>query len=158
MRSSMLAHRNHCPRCPVIGAEHRFGDVCYTLFTLRFSLRIAEELAYGHDPIKVDSQGLSGWLRHADIDLEHLDHLPRNTGPGIMITLPNGSGQPIIDGNHRAARCLRDGRDFMVFILTEPETLELLRRTMGVVTADDLWKRLCNSKPHPDDKQGEQFR
>ncbi len=64
---------------------------------------------------------------------------------------------PLIDGNHRAARALRDGTEFFVFVLTKTETLELLRRSMGNTIADDYWNRMLHSKPHPDDvPKGEQ--
>ena len=35
--------------------------------------------------------------------------------------------KPVIDGNHRAARALRDRHEFFAFVLGESETLELLR-------------------------------
>jgi hypothetical protein len=37
---------------------------------------------------------------------------------------------PLIDGNHRAARALRDRKDFFALLLNEAETLELLRRSI----------------------------
>ena len=69
-----------------------------------------------------------------------------------MVTLPVGCGMPLIDGNHRAARTLRDGSDFFAAVLGEAETLELLRRSMGEANADHYWKQMLASKPHPMDK------
>ena len=64
---------------------------------------------------------------------------------------------PVIDGNHRGARALRDRHEFFAFVLGESETLELLRRSMGRSIADHYWKRMLHSKPHPGDVQeGEQ--
>jgi hypothetical protein len=64
---------------------------------------------------------------------------------------------PVIDGNHRAARALRDRHEFFAFVLEESETLELLRRSMGCSIADHYWDRMLHSKPHPNDvQQGEQ--
>jgi len=64
---------------------------------------------------------------------------------------------PVIDGNHRAARALRDRHEFFAFVLGESETLELLRYSMGRSITDDYWQRMRHSKPHPNDiHQGEQ--
>jgi len=74
-----------------------------------------------------------------------------------MATLPGGCGMPVIDGNHRAARALRDRHEFFAFVLGESETLELLRRSMGRSIADYYWERMLQSKPHPNDvPEGEQ--
>jgi len=59
---------------------------------------------------------------------------------------------PLIDGNRRAARALRDSSDFFAVVLDETETLELLRRSMGKTNADHDWKRMLASKAHPMDK------
>jgi hypothetical protein len=69
-----------------------------------------------------------------------------------MVTLPSGCGTPLIDGNHRAARALREGSTFLVLVLDEAETLELLlRRGMGPAIADHYWKKMLSSKPHAKD-------
>jgi hypothetical protein len=99
----------------------------------------------------VNCHSLERWLEHAHIDWEHVDHLPLSLDPGIMVTLPRGCGMPVIDGNHRAARALRDRHQFLAFVLDESETLELLRRSMSVSLADHYWRRLLQSKPHPND-------
>ena len=64
-----------------------------------------------------------------------------------MVTLPQGLGMPLIDGNHRAARALRDGTPFFAAVLNEKETLKILRLTMGRKSANRDWKLLCASKP-----------
>jgi hypothetical protein len=58
---------------------------------------------------------------------------------------------PLIDGNHRAARALRDGTPFLVTVLNEDETFGLLCQSMGIFRADVSWQRMTNSKPHPND-------
>jgi hypothetical protein len=153
MPALRLAHHNNCPRCPVFGAEDIPGNEYFELRALRFNLRVARGLCRKSMLHRVDRRGLENWLEHVLIDPPHIDHLPRNLGPGIMVTLPGGVGRPLIDGNHRAARALRDGTEFAVYLLPEPETLELLRRSMGHTTADHLWNRLYLAKPHPNDVQ-----
>ena len=70
-----------------------------------------------------------------------------------MVTLPSGCGRPLIDGNHRAARALRDDTEVLAYLMPEAETLQLLRRSMGQATADHYWNRLRDSKPRPNDIQ-----
>jgi hypothetical protein len=151
MRSLSFRHHNNCPRCPVIGVEAIPGEEFYEILSLRFDIRIARELCRDHSQHLVDPSPLSRWLEHARIDWEHVDHLPPSLGPGVMVTLPSGCGMPVIDGNHRAARALRDRHDFYALVLNEPETLELLRRSLGSTLADNYWQRMLHSKPHPDD-------
>jgi hypothetical protein len=151
MRRSRFHHHNHCPRCPILGAEDVPGDEYCQLLSLRFDLQVARELSRDHESHLVHRAPLEQWLRHADIDREHVGHLPRDLGPGIMITLPAGCGMPLIDGNHRAARALHENKEFLAFVLSESETLELLRRSIGRAVADDAWNRMLHSKPHPDD-------
>jgi hypothetical protein len=63
---------------------------------------------------------------------------------------------PPLTEEHRAARALRDRKDFFAVVLNEAETLELLRRSIGAGVADYHWRRMADSKPHPDDApQGE---
>ncbi len=67
------------------------------------------------------------------------------------MTLPNGLGRPLIDGNYRAAHALRNGTEFVAYLLPETQTLELLYRSMGQTMADHSWNRMLDFKSHPDD-------
>lgn len=68
---------------------------------------------------------------------QHIDHV--NTKyPGILGHLwgPGEGGtwehvHVLIDGNHRAARCLRDGLPFRVYLLSEDESEQILKRGAG---------------------------
>jgi hypothetical protein len=62
---------------------------------------------------------------------------------------------PLIDGNHRAARALREQRPFFAAVLDRAQTLELLRRSMGTAAANHYWIRLAFSDRHPNDNQGD---
>jgi hypothetical protein len=151
-----FAHHNNCPRCPIIGAKDIPDEVFFEFRALRFSLQAACELIKPLMLRRVDHAGLASWLEHVFINPRHIDHLPAELGPGIMVTLPAGLGRPLVDGNHRAARALRDRTEFMVYLLPEAETLELLRRSMGKTVADAYWQRMANSQPHTNDvPQGE---
>ena len=135
-------HENGCPLCPVIGSKPDQADQVYRFLSLHFSILIAEVTSHNHDLIRVEPIALRGWLRHVKIDQRHIDHIPPDRQHGIMVTLPNGLGQPLIDGNHRAARALRDGTHFFAAVLNERETLRLLRLTMGRADAKRQWKLL----------------
>lgn len=50
------------------------------MLSLRFSLRIAQELSKTHDLIRVEPAALERWLEHARIDEHHIDHIPPNPG------------------------------------------------------------------------------
>ncbi|MBN9615127.1 MAG: hypothetical protein J0G35_06085 [Acidobacteriales bacterium] len=141
MGALRLRHYNNCPRCPVIGADNIPGEEFFELHSLRFNLQIARELCRPSMLHRVDHTALRDWLGHVRLTESHIDHLPEGLGPGLMATLPN-LGRPLIDGNHRAARALRDGSEFIVYLLPEDTTLELLRRSMGRLTADHYWDRM----------------
>ena len=149
MRGLRLAHHNNCPRCPIIGAEDIPGEEFFEFHALRFNLQIARKLATPEMLHRVDSVGLASWLEHIYIDQRHIDHLPTDLGLGLMVTFPAGLGRPLIDGNHRAARALRDGIEFVVHLLPEAETLLLLRSSMGKDSADYWWQRMAASQLHP---------
>jgi hypothetical protein len=158
MANLRFRHHNNCPRCPVIGAEDVPGEELYDILALRFSVRIARELPSKHDLIRIEPIVLVRWLEHAGILDSHVDHVPANSGHGIIVTLPAGCGTPLIDGNHRAARALREQRPFFAALLNQAETLELLRRSMGHAAATHYWTRIAFSDPHPNDNQGDTTR
>jgi len=152
MPNLRLRHHNNCPRCPVIGAEDITGEEFYEILSLRFSIRVARELSSGHDLLRVEPIVLAKWLEHVRLLDSHINHIPLNSGHGVMVTLPASCGMPLIDGNHRAARALREQVPFFTVVLDEMETLRLLRRSMGAPIADHYWKRLKASIPHPNDQ------
>jgi hypothetical protein len=94
---------------------------------------------------RVDRAWLASWLvERSSFTPEHLDHIPTDKlmEPGIVVEVlagPSGS-QPepfaiLIDGTHRAARCLRDGQEFSAYLLTEEEqrSICVYRRDGSVV-------------------------
>lgn len=91
---------------------------------------------------RVDPAALSSWLESTQIWAGHLDHLPSDLGPGIMVTLPSHCGRLVIDGNHRATRALKKGEEFLAYLLPEDVTHKLLRKSMPKREADFYWKRL----------------
>ncbi len=144
MSNSSIHHLNHCSRCPVVGDDRQHRE-CYQFLTLRFDIAIARKLIRSSMLHRVDPTGLAKWLECTHIVEQHLFHLPERLSPGLMVTLPNGCGRLVIDGNHRAARALRRGEEFTAFLLPERETRKLLRRSMGRRAADFYWQKMLQA-------------
>jgi hypothetical protein len=99
-------------------------------------------MSVGHPLIPVNPDNFEQWLGWAHIEKQHLDHVPTDKGFGIVVTLPNGMGTPMIDGNHRTLTAVIDRKPFSVIVLNEDETLDLLRRSMGSLLADEFWQAM----------------
>lgn len=145
MAKLQFAHHNNCPRCPIIGAEDITGEEFFELWDLRFSIAVARKLAVGKPLVSADSSTVEHWLGWASVDKRHLDHVP-NKGFGIVVTLPNGIGTPMIDGNHRTLAALIDRKHFSAVVFNQEETHHLLRLSMGPALADEYWEALKISR------------
>jgi hypothetical protein len=128
-----------------MGEEDRPKSEMYQFLNLRFDVQIGRSLSRSEMLHRVDPVGLAKWLECTHILEPHIDHLPDHLGPGLMVTLPNACGRLVIDGNHRAARALRRGDEFLAFLLPERETRKLLRRSMGKRVADHYWQKFLRS-------------
>jgi hypothetical protein len=93
-------------------------------------------------PRLLNPQSLLAWLRrYVSITEQHLDHLPGDIldEPGIMVVIDTAEvpGAPLrefailIDGSHRAARAVRDGRCFRACLLTEQEQASIAAYTLN---------------------------
>ncbi len=79
----------------------------------------------GRVPFPVPLQDLETILAVNEINPAHLEHVDPNI-PGIACTCDANDGCPLlvlIDGSHRAAQCLKERRPFLVYLLTEEESL-----------------------------------
>lgn len=134
----MTAHTSvppqDCRRCQLRTHEgdevfrHRNGSY---KFDVDLAIQIAGD---GREPVEVDEESLRHTLRKSVVSEEHLPHV-RLGRPGIIahVRYPLDDGQTVtahllIDGTHRAARSLRDGIPFFVYLLTEEETARTLLR------------------------------
>ena len=84
-----------------------------------------------------DADGLRTWIaEYSDVDPAHIDHLPddvvdtiglaadvdvRLYAPWLDIPADRAVNTVLLDGNHRAARALRDGRPFAAYFLSDVE-------------------------------------
>jgi hypothetical protein len=94
------------------------------------------------DPQLVDPDWLASWLSTKETFVpEHLEHIPpdKREDPGIVVQIAHAEapGQPmewlpiLVDGSHRGALALREGRDFYAYELTEKEQYSICTYTPG---------------------------
>src|SRR5439155_17198266 len=84
------------------------------------------------EPVEVDDESLRLSMIGCRLVPAHVDHVDPKY-PGIISHVwyadPAGEdlhGHVLIDGNHRAARCLRDGLPYFAYVLSECESREIL--------------------------------
>ena len=121
---------NGCSRC-----SRTRGEV-FRCFKKRyvFDVRKARELvADGRDKIELEPDDVTYSVNHNRINEAHVAHVDPSI-PGIVshlyFTESDGTllhGHRLIDGNHRATRCLQLGIPFYVYVLTEEESIAILK-------------------------------
>jgi len=92
----------------------------------------------GREPVVVEEESVRYCTEKTEVNPEHVPHVDP-TRPGIIAHVQYRSeegevfrGHVLIDGNHRAVRCLQLDRPFFAFLLSEEESQAiLLRRPEG---------------------------
>jgi len=118
-----------CPHCAPGPESFRYFDL------YEFDVGKARGLVGdGREPVEVDEESLRLSMDGCHLVPQHLDHVDPKF-PGIIShvwypepTGENHHGHVLIDGNHRAARCLRDGLPYFAFVLSEDESRNILTR------------------------------
>jgi hypothetical protein len=96
-----------------------------------FDVEKAKQIvADGRRPVLVPADALAPFLAASHYEEAHLPHVDPDR-PGILGQ--RFSGLFIVDGVHRATRCLHEQRDFHACVLTQQETLSCL-------VLQDLWE------------------
>lgn len=121
-----------CPHC--VGGPESYGYLKSAwLYDVDEARRIVSD---GRMPVDMDIDDVDYCVQNSRIYTQHLDHV-NTIHPGILAHLwgrsPQGAiehGHLLIDGNHRAARCLRDRLPFQAYLLTEEESEQILLRGM----------------------------
>ena len=98
-----------------------------------FDVDRANELVRdGREPVEVDEESVRYSVDRSEICVAHIAHVDP-TRPGIIahvqVRTEEGeqvTGHVLIDGNHRAARCLELNRPFFAYLLTEAESDAIL--------------------------------
>lgn len=144
MPATATIPRSKCARCKL--KTHEGGEVFYHKdsafkFDVDLALQIVND---GREPVQVDPESLRHCLRHTEVDEQHLPHVSIGR-PGIIahVTYHLDDGQTIvahllIDGNHRAARSLKDGLPFFAYLLDADETTRTLKRAPKTVSVSKL--------------------
>ena len=122
-----------CPHCSD-------GSETYRYFQGRYKFdvdRAREIVADGRTPVELDPADVRYSVDMSRIYPQHVKHVDPKF-PGIIAHVwgpgENGSwlhGHLLIDGHHRAARCLELGIPYFVHLLTEQESEEILLRGPG---------------------------
>ena len=116
--------KKKCRHCSSGPESFRFmGNI------FNFDVDLAREIVGdGREPIELDHDDVVYSVDICRIYPEHVDHVNPKY-PGIIAHIwypePDGNvlhGHVVIDGHHRAARCLRDGLPYHVHILSEEES------------------------------------
>jgi hypothetical protein len=124
------ASRAHCPHC--VNGTETYGYLKRAwVYDVDEARRIVSD---GRQPTELETSDVAYLVNDSRIHEQHIDHV--NTKyPGIIAHLwgPGSDGTMehghlLIDGNHRAARCLRDHIPFRAYVLTEEESERILLR------------------------------
>ncbi|MBI3863757.1 MAG: hypothetical protein HY290_17860 [Planctomycetia bacterium] len=123
--------QSDCPHCKSGPETYRYLKKHY-LFDVDLAREIVSD---GREPEEIDDDSIRLALESTRIHDDHLLHVNVRY-PGIIahvfFPMPDGTaahGHALIDGNHRAARCLQLGRPFFAYILTEDESRQILLRS-----------------------------
>lgn len=87
-----------------------------------------------HDVMELEPEDVVYSVGRCEVNEGHLAHVDPSI-PGIVahIYFPNDDGQLVhghrlIDGHHRAARCLQLGIPFPIYVLSEKESVKILMK------------------------------
>ncbi len=109
--------------------------------TYTFNINIAKQLAVGkRNASAIEGKSLVSLLALNYFDETHLGHVDPAV-PGIFTR--RFGGLVLLDGIHRAARCIIDERPFLAFELRYEESLQcLLTQQIHARNAEDIVRRL----------------
>jgi hypothetical protein len=118
-----------CKRCRQRGPEtYRYIGKLF-VYDVDAAWRLVKD---GREPVELERESVEWSVHTSDIDDEHVGHVDASI-PGLIAHLQmlSEDGEPVkahrlIDGHHRAARCLREERPFFAYLLTEEESEQIL--------------------------------
>lgn len=130
--SSPEVSREDCRICNAMGHEtfHFLGKKYI------FDVDLAREITSdGREPVELDEDDVRFSLYKCRIHKEHVPHVNVQY-PGIIAyvwhTRKDGEvvgGHRLIDGHHRAARCLQLNVPYRAYLLTEEESRAIIKRS-----------------------------
>lgn len=132
-----------CKHCGTGAETFRYSKNVY-----KFDVDLARELVSdGRETVELDRDDVQYCVDTSRIYPEHVQHVdPR--WPGIIAQMwypePDGTvahGSTLIDGHHRAARCLQDDLPYYVYLLTEEESQLILIKGPDRAEAEEIAAR-----------------
>ncbi len=119
------AKKKHSETFTYLGNQYKF-DIT----------RAIEFCQDGREPVEVDDDDVRFSLKKVRINKKHVPTVDTQK-PGIIAVVfhpgPDGTqikGQRLIDGHHRAARCLELGIPFQAYLLNEEESAAILLKSL----------------------------
>jgi hypothetical protein len=130
-RRKAPSQSSDCPRC--CGGREVY---IYWKNQYEFDVDRARDFVKdGRKPVEVEDESVATAVDRSDIVKAHIDHV-NPAIPGIISYLyyrtESGeqiTAQMLIDGHHRAARCLRDRLPFFAYLLSEEESRSIIVRS-----------------------------
>ena len=131
-KTAAQKEQNGCPHC--VGGEETYGYLKRAwVYDVDLARRIVSD---GREAVEIETDDVAYFVDNSRIHKQHLDHV-NAVYPGILAHLwgqgHDGAiqhGHLLIDGNHRAAKCLRDKMPFKAYVLSEDESELILLRGM----------------------------
>jgi glutamate-1-semialdehyde 2,1-aminomutase len=126
-----------CPRC-----THGKETFWYMNGLYAYDVDRARDLVGdGREAVELEDDSTRASVGEVELHEAHIGHVDPAT-PGIIahIQYPTNDGEMVhghvlIDGHHRAARCLLEQRSFLAYLLTEEESRAILLRSPDQATA-----------------------
>ena len=135
--SPMSQDKKKFPKCRHCGTGAQTFRYLKSIYLFDID-RAREMIMDGREAIELEPEDVKYSINDCRIYSEHLDHVETKY-PGIiayyLYPLPDGTviqGTLMIDGHHRAARCVRDGLPFFVQILTEDESMDIMLKSPDI--------------------------
>lgn len=123
--------REKCPHCGEGSEVFRYLRRQY-VFDVDHARQLVSD---GRQPVEVDQASVQWCVDTTRIYPRHVNHVDIQF-PGIIAhvyyPLPDGTeahGHVLIDGNHRAARCIKLGKPFLAYLLTPRESRRILLKS-----------------------------
>ena len=132
MAASETATATECHRC----RRGRSEVYIYLDRTYEFDVDLARELVGdGRKPVELEDESVRASVANSDIDEQHVDHVD-TSHPGIIAHIfyrkedsEEVQAHLLIDGYHRAARCLKEQRPYYAYLLSEDESRSIVIRS-----------------------------
>lgn len=114
-----------CSKCEINARGERSYSVRGAYGTYVYDVERAEELVHdGRESFIVPTNVVTKLVEINPPTPEHLEHVRGCEKPGILARV--GNRIALVDGSHRAALALKEGRPFLAYMLSQKESEDCL--------------------------------